>query len=58
MLALLAFMNVNIVFHVSLLKKSVHDPNHVIVEKFLLLNTRKLIPNKSLIELKHNCVIN
>jgi hypothetical protein len=30
MLALLASMNVHNVFHVSLLKKYVHDPNHVI----------------------------
>jgi len=30
MLALSASMNVHIVFHVSLLKKYVHDPNHVI----------------------------
>jgi hypothetical protein len=30
MLALSAFMNVHNVFHVSLLKKYVHDPNHVI----------------------------
>jgi hypothetical protein len=30
MLALLASMNVHNVFHVSLLKKYVHEPNHVI----------------------------
>jgi hypothetical protein len=30
MLALSTSMNVHIVFHVSLLKKYVHDPNHVI----------------------------
>jgi hypothetical protein len=30
MLPLLASMNVHNVFHVSLLKKYVHDPNHVI----------------------------
>ena len=30
MLSLHASMNVNNVFHVSLLKKYVHDPNHVI----------------------------
>jgi hypothetical protein len=39
MLALLASMNVHNVFHVYVLKKYVHDPNHVIVWNLIHVET-------------------
>ena len=42
MLALLSSMNVHNVFHVSLLKKYVHDPNHVIDWHLIQVETKEI----------------